>query len=171
MIIVLGEALAQVVAANTDEPWTIAVIVSSLAAFLLLVQLWQLTTLYGFSPAPRSTAPLEPWEALPAHLDVTASIVAIASGFGALIPDATEHLHTKDRWLVFGGLCLYLLTSIVAGLAGRAPLKWYLGWALPSLVVSALLAVFAHPFPAWSLAALACVVLVWFATYNRLVKT
>ena len=170
VIIVLGEALAQVVAANTEEVWTPAVIASSLAAFLLLVQLWKLTTLYGFSPAPRTTAPLEPWQALPAHLGVTASIVVIAAGFGALIPEAVEHLHTKDRWFIFGGLALYFLTSILAGLAGRAPLKWFLGWALPCLVVSAALGVFGHPLPAWSLALLAYLVPAWFATYNRLVK-
>jgi len=170
VIIVLGEALAQVVAANTEEVWTPAVIASSLAAFLLLVQLWQLTTVYGFSPAPRTTAPLEPWQALPAHLGVTASIVAIASGFGALIPAAVEHLHTKDRWFIFGGLTLYFLTSILAGLAGRAPLKWFLGWALPCLVVSAVLGVFGHPLPAWSLALLAYVLPAWFAAYNQLMK-
>ncbi|GAB3834555.1 hypothetical protein GCM10028799_68510 [Kribbella italica] len=171
VIIVLGEALAQVVAANTELDWTRAVIVSSLAGFLILVQLWQLTSLYGFTPAPRRTASLEPWQALPAHLGVTASIVAIAAGFGGLIPAAGEHLHTKDRWFVFGGLALYVITSVVAALFGRAPLKWYLGWALPSLLVLAAVAVFGHPLPAWSLALIAYGVLAWFAAYNKLVDT
>jgi hypothetical protein len=52
VIIVLGEALAQVVAANTEAVWTWVVIASSLPGFLILVQLWQLTSLYGFRPAP-----------------------------------------------------------------------------------------------------------------------
>jgi hypothetical protein len=65
VIIVLGEALAQVVVANTDVAWTAPVIAASLAAFLLLVALWRLTTLYGFTPAARRTEPLEPWQALP----------------------------------------------------------------------------------------------------------
>ena len=170
VIIVLGEALAQVVAANTELDWTWAVIASSFAAFLIVVKLWRLTTLYGFTPAPLTTKPLEPWQALPAHLGVTAAIVAIASGLGVLIPDATEHLHATDRWYVFGGLALYLLTSVFAAVAGRAPLKWYLGWALPSLVVSVLAGVLGHAVPAWSLAVLAYAVLVWFASYDRLVK-
>ncbi len=171
VIIVLGEALAQVVAANTELDWTPAVIASSLAGFLILVQLWQLTSLYGFTPAPRRTASLEPWQALPAHLGVTASIVAIAAGFGGLIPAAAEHLHTKDRWFVFGGLALYVVTSVVAALFGRAPLKWYLGWAVPSLLVLAAVAVFGHPLPAWSLALIAYGVLVWFSAYNKLADT
>ena len=170
VIIVLGEALAQLVAANADEIWTAAVIASSLAAFLVLVQLWQLTTLYGFSPAPRTTAPLEPWQAIPAHLGVTAAIVALATGFGALIPEATEHLQTKDRWFLFGGLALYLVTSLLAGVAGRAPLKWFLGWSLPSLLVAVAAAVFGYPLPAWSLALLAWVILGWFSRYDWLVE-
>ncbi|WP_328327021.1 low temperature requirement protein A [Kribbella sp. NBC_00382] len=168
VIIVLGEALAQVVASNTEEAWTYAVVASSLAAFLVLVMLWQLTTLYGFTPAPRTTAPLEPWQSLPAHLGVTASIVAIATGFGALIPDAAEHVHDKDRWYLFGGLALYFLTSLFAGLAGKAPLRWYLGWLLPSLLAAAAIAVFGHPLAGWALAVLAWVTLGWFSTYNSL---
>ncbi|TWD75031.1 low temperature requirement protein LtrA [Kribbella amoyensis] len=167
VIIVLGEALAQLVDTNSEEIWTWPVIAAGLVGFLLLVQLWRLTTLYGFTPAPRSTAPLEPWQALPAHLGVTASIVTIAAGLGGLIPVAGEHLHTKDRWYLFGGIALYLLTSLLAGLAGRAPLKWYLGWAGPSLLAALLLALFGHPFPAWSLAVLAYLVPAWFASYNR----
>ncbi|WP_328519011.1 low temperature requirement protein A [Kribbella sp. NBC_00359] len=170
VIIVLGEALAQVVAANTDIAWTPAVIVSSLAAFLLLVKFWRLTTEYGFTLAPRLRKPLEPWQALPAHLGVTAAIVAIASGLGALIPGATEHLQTTDRWYIFGGLALYLLASVFAGLAGRAALKWYLGWVLPSTVVAVLAGVLGDLVPAWSLAVVAWGVLVWFGSYERLVK-
>lgn len=168
VIIVLGEALAQVVAANTDIKWTYAVIVASLAAFVLLVELWRLTSLYGFTPAPRSTKPLEPWQALPAHLGVTAAIVAIASGLGGLIPDAAEHLHVVDRWYLFGGLALYLLTSVFAGLAGRAQLRWFVGWALPSTVVAVLAGVLGHLVPAWSLAVVAALVLAWFVSFDQL---
>jgi low temperature requirement protein LtrA len=168
VIIVLGEALAQVVTANSDLVWTPAVIVASVAAFFLLVRLWRLTTEYGFTPAPPSTKPLEPWQALPAHLGVTAAMVAIAAGLGALIPEAAEHLDAKDRWYIFGGLALYLLTSVFAGLAGRAPLRWYLGWILPSTVVAVLAGVLGHLVPAWSLAVVALLVLVWFASYDQL---
>jgi low temperature requirement protein LtrA len=170
VIIVLGEALAQVVAANTGIEWTGGVIVASLGAFLLLVKLWRLTTEYGFTPAPRTTKLLEPWQALPAHLGVTAAIVAIAAGLGTLIPAADEHLHAKDRWYLFGGLALYLLASAFAGVAGRSPVKWFLGWVLPSALVAVLAGVFGHLVPAWVLALAGWGVLVWFASYTRLVK-
>jgi low temperature requirement protein LtrA len=170
VIIVLGEALSQVIVANTDVDWTPAVIVASLAAFLLLVKFWGLTTEHGFTLAPRLAKPLEPWQALPAHLGVTAAIVVIASGLGALIPDAAEHLHATDRWYIFGGLALYLLTSVFAGLAGRAPLDWYVGWVLPSTVVAVLAGVLGHLVPGWSLAVVAWLVLAWFASYDRLRK-
>ncbi len=170
VIIVLGEAVAQVVSANTDEPWTGRVVTASVGAFFLVVILWQLTTLYGFTPAPRSTKPLEPWQALPAHLGVTASIVAVAAGLGALIPDAAGHLHTKDRWYVFGGLALYLVTSAFAGIAGRAPRTWYACWVLPSLVAAVLIGLLGHGVSAWLLAVLAVIVLGWFASYSLLVR-
>ena len=62
-----------------------------------------------------------------------------------------------------------------AGLAGRAPLKWYLGWVLPSTVVAVLAGVLGYLVPGWSLAVVAWGVLVWgvlvwFASYDRLVK-
>jgi low temperature requirement protein LtrA len=108
------------------------------------------------------------------HLDerlgLFAAIVALATGFGALIPQAAEHLHTMDRRFLFGGLALYFATSLFAGMAGRAPLKWFLGWSLPCLLVAVAAAVFGHPLPAWSLAVLASVILGWFSTYDRLVE-
>ncbi|WP_427890416.1 low temperature requirement protein A [Kribbella sp. GL6] len=170
VIIVLGEAVAQVVSADTGKPWNGAVVLSSVAAFFLVVILWQLTTLYGFTPAPRSTKPLEPWQALPAHLGVTAAIVSVAAGLGALIPEAEGHLLTRDRWLIFGGLALYLVSSVGAGVAGRAPLRWYAGWAVPSLVAAVLLGVLGQGLQAWLLASLSVVVLGWFALYNWFAK-
>ena len=50
----------------------------------------------------------------------------------------------------------------------HAPLKWFLGWLLPSLLVSVAAAVFGYPVPAWALAVLVWVVLGWFSTYNSL---
>ena len=50
----------------------------------------------------------------------------------------------------------------------RAPLKWFLGWLLPSLLVSVAAAVPGYPGPAWALAVLVWVVLRWFSTYNSL---
>ncbi|TDW13986.1 low temperature requirement protein A [Kribbella kalugense] len=171
VIIVLGEALAQVVAANTELDWNWQVGLTSFAAFWLLVQLWQLTTLYGFTPAPRSTTPLEPWAALLAHLGVTGAIVALAAGLGGLIPEAGEHLQTKERWYVFGGLALYFAISGVAGVIGKVRLRWFLGWQIPCLLVSVLVAALGRPLSAWSLAIVAAVVPSWFYSYNRLVKT
>jgi Flp pilus assembly protein TadB len=73
----------------------------------------------------------------------------------------------SGRW--HSGLALYLVTSVLAGLAGKVPLKWYLGWLLPSLAAAVLLAVLGHDLPAWLLAVLAVVALAWFASYNLLV--
>jgi low temperature requirement protein LtrA len=168
VIIVLGEALAQVVAANTELNWTWQVGVIGLAAFWLLVQLWQLTTLYGFTPAPRSTTQLEPWAALLAHLGVTGAIVAMAAGLGGLFPAAGGELEGKERWYLFGGLTLYVAISGVAGVIGRVRLRWFLGWQVPCLLASILLAALGGGLPAWTLALVAAAVPTWLHGYNRL---
>jgi hypothetical protein len=67
-------------------------------------------------------------------------------------------------------LVLYLLTSVFAGVAGRVPLRWYLGWVLPSAVVAVLAGVLGYLVPGWSLAVVAWGLLAWFASYDRLVK-
>ncbi|MFI5698288.1 low temperature requirement protein A [Kribbella sp. NPDC051586] len=170
VIIVLGEALAQVVDANTELDWDWKVGLASLAAFWLMIELWQLTTLYGFTPAPRSTTPLEPWAALLAHLVVTGAIVAMAAGLGGLIPHAGEHLEAKERWYLFGGLALYFVISGVAGVIGKVRLRWFLGWQIPCLLVSVLVAALGHSLPAYALAVVAAAVPTWFYSYNRLVK-
>jgi low temperature requirement protein LtrA len=166
VIIVLGEALAQVIAANTEVEWRLPVVVASVAAFLLLITLWSLTTLYGFSMAPRVSTPLEPWVALPAHLAVTAAVVSMAAGLGALVPEAAEHLDTRERWYLFGGLTLYFAISVVTGLVGRAPLRWFLIWAVPCLLAAVAVALLGEPLPAWSLALVALLLPVWFYAYD-----
>lgn len=171
VIIVLGEALAQVVAANTEVEWHLPVVVASVAAFLLLITLWGLTTLYGFNTAPRTTAPLEPRVALPAHLAVTAAVVSIAAGLGELVPGAAEHLATKERWYLFGGLALYFATSAVTGLAGRAPLRWFLGWAVPCLAAAVAVALLGDPLPGWSLALLALILPAWLYSYDAVSRS
>jgi low temperature requirement protein LtrA len=171
VIIVLGEALAQVVDANTELDWDWKIGLASLAAFWLMIELWQLTTLYGFTRARRSTSPLEQLAALLAHLVVTGEIVAMAAGLGELIPHAGEHLETKERGFLFGGLALYFVISGVAGVIGKVRLRWFLGWQIPCLLVSILVAVLGHSLPAYVLAVVAAAVPTWFYSYNRIVES
>ena len=101
---------------------------------------------------------------------MTGAIVALAAGFGGLIPAAGDHLETRERWYLFGGLALYFVISGVAGVIGKARARWFLGWQLPCLLVSVAIATAGHPLPSWLLVILAAVVPTWFYTYNRLVR-
>ena len=85
-IIVLGEAVSQLVLIAAKSPWTREFKVDVIVAFLILAGLWWLTFSYGFfgSRAVR-LAELPLRFGLPLHLLMTIGIVALAAGFGTIV--------------------------------------------------------------------------------------
>jgi hypothetical protein len=134
VIIVLGEAVAQVVGVAADltasrELWLVV-----LAGFGLLVCFWWLTLLYGAAATPVNTN-LPPRVTLPMHFVMTGAIVAIAAGLGAMTEQADAAMPTGIRWVLCGGGAVYFLSTAVLGIASRAPRLWILGWPLRSSLV------------------------------------
>lgn len=166
VIIVLGEAVAQVVAAAGEEAASGRLWLAGLAGFGLLVCFWWLTLGYGVAIAPVH-ASIPPKIALPAHYGMTAAIVAIAAGLGGLIEHADSSLPADLRWVLCGGAAAYFLTTAVVGLAADAPRLWLLGWALPAIVACVLLGVFGGLVPAWALAVGLLAVADWYILYPR----
>jgi low temperature requirement protein LtrA len=126
IIIVLGEAVLQLVTAIGGVEWGWSQVGIGLAGFALLIGLWWLNFRYGFDEENET----KPHVLLPAHLVVAVSITLIAFGLGAAAEHATDPLPNLHRWLLCGGLALCLA---LCALAHRA---W---WAL--LLVAAPLAV------------------------------
>jgi low temperature requirement protein LtrA len=121
VIIVVGEAMLQVVAAVAEisewqpaggEGWLLLLLVVS--AFLLLITLWGLNVRHGFAEETR----FPPALVLPAHFVVIASITVAAAGLGAAATGSAEHLNAASAWLMCGGLSAFLL--VVNLLAGHA---------------------------------------------------
>lgn len=127
VIIVLGEAVLQVVGAVADvEDWRpgtgagYLLALTVVAAFLLLITLWGLNVRYGFAEETR----LPPSVVLPAHFVVVASITTVAAGLGAVAAGATEHLNPASTWLMCGGVAMFLLVvNLLVGHARRWPLR------------------------------------------------
>jgi low temperature requirement protein LtrA len=171
MIIVLGEAVSQLVFAVASTPWTQTLVRTALLGFLLLVGLWWLTFSYGFTAAPHSRlARLQPRFALPLHLATTFGIVALAAGLGEMTLHTDEPLGELLRWVMCGGLALHFLVTGLSGIAARAPWRWVLGWALPcTLLPLALAALGDRVANNWlTLGLLACVG--WMVAYSRLAQ-
>jgi low temperature requirement protein LtrA len=169
VIIVLGEAVAQIVnsAANVPE-WDRALWAGSVFGFGLLVALWWLTLQYGSTAAPTYGVRVFPLRlTLPAHFLTTSSIVAIAAGLGALTETEKGRLPEAARWVLCAGAALYFLTSTVSGARGGATRRWIFGWGIPAVVVSVLLGLLGGPLPGWALAGAVLLIALWHVRYRR----
>ncbi|GLX93269.1 hypothetical protein Hesp01_12190 [Herbidospora sp. NBRC 101105] len=147
VIIVLGEAVMQVVVATSEIEWTRPLIVSAMAGFGLLVCFWWLTLRYGASAAP--VHDVKPRVTMPGHFAMTAGIAAVAAGLGALVAHPEGHLEEAVKWTLCGGTVVYFLTSGIIAAASKARIGWLLGWTLPAVAGPVVLGLL--PLPGWGL--------------------
>ncbi|MEU4217292.1 low temperature requirement protein A [Actinoplanes sp. NPDC026623] len=168
VIIVLGEAVAQLLDATSDvEHWERPLMASLVAGFGLLVALWWLTLRYGAGGAPTyGTRVFTLRLTMPAHYLMTGSIVLIAAGLGVLAGHAAEPLPEANRWVLCGGAALYFLTVSLLGARGGASTTWLAGWGLPAVLASLLLGLLGGSLDGWALAAILLAVAVWHVLYR-----
>ena len=171
VIIVLGEAVVQVVDAAAESLPDRALWSAGLAGFGLLVSIWWLTLQYGAGAVPHfGTKELPPRITLPAHYLMTAGIVAVAAGLGAVAEHAGGHLPEPMRWIMCGGSALYFLVVTLVGILSGAPRVWLLGWAIPAVVASVLLGAVGGHLPAWSVVAGLLAIAVWQVLFARIAQ-
>ena len=166
VIIVLGEAVAQLIGAAAHADWTHGRELAGAAGLVLLVGLWSLIFRYGFISVPQfAVTSLPPRLALPIHFFTTGAITAVAVGLGTATHEAATPLPTTMRWVLCGGVGVYFLVTAVGAFATDAPPHWLLGWALPSVAVPAVVGAAGGGLPAWAVAALMTVVVLWQVFY------
>jgi len=162
VIIVLGEAVIQVIHAAAGHEWTGPFEVVAVAAFVLLFGLWWQTFAHGFTGAPHtSLADLPPAVGLPLHLVSTAGLVAVAAGLAGLLAEAEHHAEPGVAWLLAVGLALFYAVGVVAGSLGRASRWWILAGASVSTAYCLVLGVAGPHLPATVLACLAVLPGAW----------
>lgn len=169
MIIVLGEAIVQVVDVTAEEEWQYRLWIAAGAGFGIAVCLWLLTFTYGVLAVPHvAQRHLPTWLALPSHFVMTAAVTAIAAGAGAAMMEPAHHAPAATRWLLCGGAAVFFGAALVAGIILRAERSWLLGAALPSMLVPIALGVFAGPLPGYLLVVGAFIATVWSVVWGRL---
>ena len=167
VIIVLGEAVAQVISASSRVEWTSGLLGVGAASFALLIGLWWLTFRYGFTAVPHfGSGELALRATMPTHLLTTMSITAVAAGLGGLAEHLGGELPASQRWLLCGGLAAYFSTTAGAALLERPPVRWLLGWALPSVAVPVVLGSFGGHLPVPALPWLLAAVVAWQIAYG-----
>lgn len=158
-IIVLGEAVLQLVTAAGELAWTPSLVVVAVGGFVLLVALWWHLFRYGLvGAAGRAHLPVR--VGMPLHFAGTVGITALAAGLGGVAAHPA-HPPAADRWLVCGGLAGWFLAVLLRGLADLASRRWVLVAGLPGLAVTLLLGAFGHGLPGPPLIALLVLVMGW----------
>ena len=171
VIIVLGEGVLQVVTAagNPLVHWDRDLGLTALAGFVVLVGIWWMTLNYGVNGVPHfSSEGPAPRVTLPGHFIATASITAIAAGFGAVAAHAHGELPTGTRWLLCGGLAVHFAATGVLALMAKAPWQWLLGWGLPCVLAPIAIGILGAHIDGWLTALLLAVVVAWQVSYGML---
>ncbi|WP_433442749.1 low temperature requirement protein A [Nonomuraea sp. CA-141351] len=167
VIIVLGEAVMQVVMAASGQSWGPELGLAAAAGFGLVVSLWWLTLQYGVSAVPGAAERgLRAYVALPAHFVMTVGITATAAGLGAIAAHPDAHPHGGVGWVLGAGLAVYFAASTVLGVAAGAERRWIWGWALPSVVAPLAVAGVSGLVAGWAVVALLLLVTLWRVAYR-----
>ncbi|MCK2216004.1 low temperature requirement protein A [Actinomadura sp. ATCC 31491] len=167
VIIVLGEAVVQVVTASSGHSWGAELALAALAGFGLIVALWWLTLHYGLSAVPGATARgLPSYVALPAHFVMTAGITATAAGLGVVAAEPQAHLHGGVGWVLGGGLAAYFAASLALGVAIGARPAWIWAWGVPTVLGPLAVAAVSGLLAGWLVVALLLAVTLWRLAYR-----
>ncbi|HEX4226153.1 MAG TPA: low temperature requirement protein A [Pseudonocardiaceae bacterium] len=156
MIIVLGEAIAQIVASIAGAGAGPSAVITGVAAFVLVAMLWWLYFDFGSSVAERALG-ARPAEAfrltrsifMIGHFFLVVALVALAAGLGGLVT-AGAHGQGGGHALILCVIALgvYLVNNATVGLVGiRYSVKQVLRWLLPNLLALVVFGLFGENLP------------------------
>jgi low temperature requirement protein LtrA len=117
-LIVLGESVISVAQGAADVDWTARTVAAALGGFVAVACLWWLYFDRIDDGAIRSVLQGLVWNY--AHLPLLAGLVSVAVGVEyAVVEAATGQLERSTAVALGGGTALYLLATVVVGLAVR----------------------------------------------------
>jgi low temperature requirement protein LtrA len=163
MIIVLGEAVLQVVATAAELPWTGRLVAVAGLGFVVLVGMWWHLFRYGLIASEGRSLPVS--VAMPLHFVTTVSITAVAVGLGGIVAHP-GHVSASAGWLLCGGVAGWFLAGALGGLPDPTNRPWLLAAGLPGVAVPILLAAFGRPLPGPAFTGVLVALMAWQWAYS-----
>ncbi|MFF7333926.1 low temperature requirement protein A [Streptomyces sp. NPDC008150] len=139
VLIVLGEAVYQLVEVGSEADWRKALFAGAAPAFLAVVLLWWLSLQRGFGGVPLAGATtLSPRTLMGLHCLVAGSLAAFAAGLGSALEHADGRLPAQTAWIMACALGAHLCVATALGALTRPVARpRLLLAAVPALAVCA----------------------------------
>ena len=121
VIIVLGEAVVQVVGAAADEHYDFGLLATGLASFVLLAGMFGLSVVFGHAGLPHLRAGrISTRAALGLHCLVTCVVTTVAVSLSTVVKSGSDPLPDNERWLLCGAIAAYFALGVVSGVVSRS---------------------------------------------------
>ena len=145
VLIVLGESVVQVVGAAAAAQYSVGLLATGLAAFVLLAGMFGLSVVFGYAGLPHLRAGRIPTRAaLGLHCLVTGVVATVAVSLSAVVRHGADPLTDQGRWLLCGAIAAYFTLGVFTGVASHSSdLQRTLSRIITGIAVPLLLGLFA----------------------------
>jgi low temperature requirement protein LtrA len=121
VIIVLGESVVQVVNAAAIAQYSIGLLATAIASFVLLAGMFGLSVVFGYAGLPHLRAGRIPARAaLGLHCLVTGVVATVAVSLSSVVKHGADPLPGQGRWLLCGAVAAYFALGVVTGVASHS---------------------------------------------------
>ena len=121
VIIVLGESVVEIVEAASDTRFSVGLLATGLASFVLLAGMFGLSVAFGYAGLPHLRPGRIPTRAaLGLHCLVTGVVATVAVSLSAVVRHGSDPLTGPGRWLLCGAIAAYFALGVVTGVASHS---------------------------------------------------
>jgi low temperature requirement protein LtrA len=121
VIIVLGESVVQVVNAAAAARFSVGLLATGIASFVLLAGIFGLSVVFGYAGLPHMRADRIPTRAaLGLHCLVTGVVATVAVSLSLVVRHGSDPLPGQGRWLLCGAVAAYFALGVAAGVASHS---------------------------------------------------